>query len=126
MHNFLWKPDPQRVRSSILSDFSKYINLDSEKDFKKIWKWSVSNPEIFWSKFWDYSKIIGDKGKEVIRKDKIFNKTKFFPDSKLNYSENILKKKMTRLLLILCLKQVLKKVFHGNYYMKKYVDFLLT
>mgnify|MGYP001447233302 CR=1 FL=1 len=93
MHNFLWKPDPQRVRSSILSDFSKYINLDSEKDFKKIWKWSVSNPEIFWSKFWDYSKIIGDKGKEVIKKDKIFNKTKFFPDSKLNYSENILKKK---------------------------------
>ncbi|MDB9795869.1 acetoacetate--CoA ligase [Pelagibacteraceae bacterium] len=93
MKNFLWKPDNKRVQNSILSDFTRYINLDSENDFKKIWKWSVSNPEIFWSKFWDYSKIIGDKGKEIIRKDKIFNKTKFFPDSKINYSENILKKR---------------------------------
>ena len=93
MNNFLWKPDTQRVQNSILSDFSKYINFNSSNNFKELWKWSVSNPEIFWSKFWDYSKIIGDKGKEIIRKDKIFNKTKFFPDSKINYSENILKKK---------------------------------
>ena len=93
MTNFLWKPDNQRIQNSILSDFSKYIELDSKNDFKKIWEWSVSNPEIFWSKFWDYSKIIGDKGKEIIRKDEIFNKTKFFPDSKINYSENILKKR---------------------------------
>jgi len=42
MNNFLWKPDNQRVQNSILSDFSKYINIDSEKDFKKIWNWSVS------------------------------------------------------------------------------------
>ena len=93
MSNFLWRPDNQRVQNSILSDFIKYTNLDSKNDFKKIWEWSVSNPEIFWSKFWDYSKIIGDKGKEIIRKDKTFNKTKFFRDSKINYSENILKKK---------------------------------
>ena len=93
MNNFLWKPDNQRVQNSILSDFTKYVNLNSENDFKTIWEWSVSNPEIFWSKFWDYSKIIGDKGKEVIRTNKIFNKTKFFPDSKINYSENILKKR---------------------------------
>jgi acetoacetyl-CoA synthetase len=93
MKNFLWRPNNQRVQNSILSDFTRYVSLDSENDFKKIWKWSVSNPEIFWSKFWDYSKIIGDKGKEIIRKDKIFNKTKFFPDSKINYSENILKKR---------------------------------
>ena len=49
--------------------------------------------EIFWSKFWDFSKIVGDKGNEVIRKDKIFNKTKFFPNSKINYSENLIKKR---------------------------------
>jgi acetoacetyl-CoA synthetase len=93
MSNFLWRPDNQRVQNSSLSNFTKYINLDSKNDFKKIWEWSVSNPEIFWSKFWDYSKIIGDKGKEIIRKNRTFNKTKFFPDSKINYSENILKKK---------------------------------
>ena len=93
MNTPLWKPSDQKKEKSLLNDFSKFINLKNSNDFKYLWKWSVKNPEIFWSKFWDYSKIIGDKGKEVILKDKIFNKTKFFPDSKLNYSENILKKK---------------------------------
>ena len=69
------------------------MNFGSKHDFKNLWEWSVKNKEEFWSKFWDYSKIIGDKGKEVIRKNKIFNETKFFPDSKINYAENILKKK---------------------------------
>ena len=89
----LWKPSNQKKEDSLLSDFSKFINLKTSNNFKNLWKWSVENPEIFWSKFWDYSKIIGDKGKETILKNKVFNKTKFFSDSKLNYSENILKKR---------------------------------
>ena len=93
MKEFLWSPSTQRIKDSRLHDFSKLINIKKSGDFKQLWKWSVSNPEKFWSKFWDYSKIIGDKGSEIIKKDKIFNKTKFFPDSKINYSENILKKK---------------------------------
>ena len=93
MKKLLWQPSEDQKNNSILEDFSKFVNFDSNKNFKDFWKWSVSEPEIFWSKFWDYSKIIGDKGVEIIRKNKIFNKTKFFPDSKLNYSENILKKR---------------------------------
>ena len=90
MNTTLWKPPEQRVNNSNLLNFSKFVGFSTEHNFKKFWKWSVSEPEIFWSKFWDYSKIIGDKGTEVIRKNKIFNKTKFFPDSKINYAENIL------------------------------------
>ena len=93
MEKFLWEPSDKRKKESILEDFSKFINFKSNYNFKKLWKWSVDHPDEFWSKFWDYSKIIGDKGKEVIRYDNIFNKTKFFSDSKLNYTENILKKR---------------------------------
>jgi acetoacetyl-CoA synthetase len=93
MNKSLWKPSEQKKQDSLLEDFSKFVNFDSNHNFKSLWEWSVKNKEEFWSKFWDYSKIIGDKGKEVIRKNKIFNETKFFPDSKINYAENILKKK---------------------------------
>ena len=93
MNKSLWKPSEQKKQESLLEDFSKFVNFDSNHNFKSLWEWSVKNKEEFWSKFWDYSKIIGDKGKEVIRKNKIFNETKFFPDSKINYAENILKKK---------------------------------
>ena len=93
MNKPLWEPTEQKKKDSLLEDFSKFINLKSNLKFKKLWEWSVQNPEEFWSKFWDYSKIKGDKGKIIIQHDKIFNKTKFFSDSKLNYTENILKKK---------------------------------
>ena len=66
MNKFLWKPSIQKVQSSNLQDFSKFINFKSGNNFKKLWEWSVSNPDIFWSKFWDYSGIIGDKGKKII------------------------------------------------------------
>ena len=97
MQKFLWKPSRSRKEKSLLEDFSKFINHNSNYNFKNLWKWSVDHPDEFWSKFWDYSKIIGDKGKETIKFNKIFNKTKFFPDSKLNYTENILKKKSSDL-----------------------------
>ena len=97
MQKFLWEPSTKRKEMSLLEDFSKFINHNSNYNFKNLWKWSVDNPDEFWSKFWDYSKIIGDKGKETIKFNKIFNKTKFFPDSKLNYTENILKKRSSDL-----------------------------
>jgi acetoacetyl-CoA synthetase len=89
----LWKPSEQIKQDSLLEDFSKFVNINSNKSFKNIWDWSIKNQKEFWSKFWDFSKIIGDKGKEIIKENKIFNKTIFFPDSKINYAENILKKK---------------------------------
>ncbi len=93
MNKPLWQPSKKLKQDSILQDFCNYINFKSSSNFKELWQWSVKNPEEFWSKFWDYSKIIGDKGSVIIQKDKAFNKSKFFPDSKLNYAENILKKK---------------------------------
>ena len=93
MNKPLWQPSQKLKQESILQDFCKFIDFKLSDSFKELWQWSVKNPEEFWSKFWDYSKIIGDKGSVIIKKDKIFNKSKFFPDSKLNYAENILKKK---------------------------------
>ncbi len=88
----LWQPSLEKKTNSLLMKFCEFVDLKPES-FNELWKWSIENPEIFWSKIWDFSNIIGDKGQEIIKHDKVFNKTKFFPDSKLNYAENILKKK---------------------------------
>tara|TARA_B100000941_G_scaffold227051_1_gene169298 strand:- start:177 stop:2102 length:1926 start_codon:yes stop_codon:yes gene_type:complete len=93
----LWKPSTKVVNESNLNYFARYLGINFENDFKKLWEWSVENPDIFWSKFWDFSKIIGEKGTEIIRYNKIFNKTTFFPDSKINYTENLLRKKNNQL-----------------------------
>ncbi len=91
--SYLWKPSNKRVQDSSLNKFTKYLGIDVKNNFEKLWKWSIENPEIFWSKFWDFSKIIGDKGEIIIKKNKKFYKNVFFPDSKINYAENIFKKR---------------------------------
>ena len=85
MNKLLWQPSEKLKENSLLRDFCKFINFKSS-NFKEIWQWSIDNQNEFWSKFWDYSKIVGDKGFVIIIKDKVFNKTKFFSDSKLNYT----------------------------------------
>ncbi len=127
--NYLWKPSNKLVENSILKNFTKYIGLDFKNNFKKIWKWSVENPEIFWSKFWDFSKIIGTKGNIILEKNNIFNKSKFFPDSKLNYSENILKKRTSEVAInflsekgfeeTISWKDLYEKVCRFSNYLKK-------
>ena len=127
--NYLWKPSNKLVENSILKNFTKYIGLDFKNNFKKLWKWSVENPEIFWSKFWDFSKIIGIKGNIILEKNNIFNKSKFFPDSKLNYSENILRKRTSEVAInflsekgfeeTISWKDLFEKVCRFSNYLKK-------
>ena len=62
MDNYLWQPSEKKKANSNLEEFTKFIDFESNKNFKNLWKWSVSDTATFWSKFWDYSKIIGDKG----------------------------------------------------------------
>ena len=66
MNKPLWCPSKKKTQESTIEEFSKFINFKSTKNFKDLWKWSINEPEAFWSKFWDYSKIIGDKGTDII------------------------------------------------------------
>ena len=90
-YKVLWKPNIELKKNSNLIEFVNTYASDlkntSNIDFQLIWKWSVKNPEIFWSAIWDYTKIVGEKGNIILKdKDKMPG-AKFFPDSKVNYAE---------------------------------------
>ncbi len=93
----LWSADDETQNKSKLSLFLKQLDkkklLKYKKDFNYIWKWSVNKPDIFWSEVWDFTKIIGVKGKRILKNNKIIYKSQFFPDARLNYAENLLVKR---------------------------------
>ena len=92
----LWTASSETIKNSNIKKFSKLIenkyNINFENNFKKFHQWSVNNIEKFWSEYWDFGEIKGDKGSQIISKDKIFHRNKFFKDSKLNFAENLLSK----------------------------------
>ena len=93
----LWSPNEEIKRNSNLEGFCRHLDkkkiLKYNQNFRDLWKWSTKNSKVFWSEVWDYTKIKGLKGKKILKKNKIFYKNIFFPDSKLNYAENLLIKK---------------------------------
>ena len=92
----LWTPSKNTKINSNLYSFEKFISqkysLNLKKNYQKILRWSIDNSPIFWDAVWDYCKIKGFKGKKKIIKSKTFYKNNFFPDHKLNFTENILSK----------------------------------
>ena len=74
MNKPLWQPSQKLKQDSVLQDFCHFINFKSFSNFKELWQWSVKNPEEFWSKFWDFSKIKCIKSNTKVKKSKKFFK----------------------------------------------------
>ena len=96
MRTYLWKINKEKLNKTNLAQYSNFIKqnykINSGNDFNKIWRWSVDNPKIFWKSIWDFTKVKGNLGNILLQESDIFFKNKFFPDAKLNYAENLLKK----------------------------------
>tara|TARA_B100001123_G_scaffold170661_1_gene196457 strand:+ start:51 stop:2009 length:1959 start_codon:yes stop_codon:yes gene_type:complete len=96
MKTYLWKINEKKLNETNLQKYSDFINknykVDANKDFNKIWRWSVENKSAFWKSIWEFTKVKGNLGNETVKKSDIFFKNKFFPNGKLNYAENLLRK----------------------------------
>ena len=93
----LWVAKSNVKTNSNLYNYEKFIskkfNQQFNQNYRKILGWSIKNLGNFWGTIWDYCKVKGIKGKEKIKKSKIFYKNIFLPNSKLNFAENLLSKK---------------------------------
>ena len=96
MNKKLWEPSKTLKLNSNLIKFEKFISNRFKKKFnenyEKIHNWTIRNPHSFWNSVWDYSKVIGIKGKNSTKKLSKFYKNTFLPNSKLNFTENLLSK----------------------------------
>ena len=62
-------------------------------DYPSFYFWSIEHAEDFWSEYWDYAGLIGDKGNVVIANKDQIEQAKFFPEARINYAENMLKRR---------------------------------
>jgi len=96
MKTYIWKINKEKQKKTNLTLYSNFIKkkykVNSDSDFNKLWKWSVDNPKIFWKSIWDFTKVKGDLGDTLLKESSIFYKNEFFPNARLNYAKNLLKK----------------------------------
>ena len=94
MPDLLWTPQPDAIEQSEMARFAGSLRastgVDWQNDYGKLWRFSVDQPEEFWSHFWDWHGILGSKGETVLRHPDQMTGGQFFPDGMLNYAENML------------------------------------
>ncbi len=96
MNKLLWSPSKEQLESSNLYKFMSFIGTRTGQefnDYSELWQWSIEENQQFWNSIWDYCGVIGDKGDVILDENagKMFG-AQFFPDSKLNYTQNIVEK----------------------------------
>jgi acetoacetyl-CoA synthetase len=80
-----WKPSA--------AEKSQMYRFGNGMAFNDLWRWSVDKKEDFWSQVWDFCGVIGDKGKTIYKPGTHMQDGRFFPDSKINFAENLLRRR---------------------------------
>jgi len=62
-------------------------------DFGTLYDWSIREPKKFWLSMWDFAGIIAEtQGERVLIDGDKMPGAKWFPDARLNYAENLLRR----------------------------------
>jgi acetoacetyl-CoA synthetase len=87
----LWRPSRERVEGALLTRFCREAG---QADMAALYRWSIAEPEAFWRKVWSFAGVIGDgPGKIGIANPGKMPGAQFFPEARLNYAENLLRRR---------------------------------
>ena len=92
----LWQPSPERIREANLTRFASHVakqwgaKLDG---YDTLYDWSVKEPEKFWQSIWDFCGVKAEtRGTRVLVDAGKMPGARFFPDARLNFAENLLRR----------------------------------
>jgi acetoacetyl-CoA synthetase len=92
----LWQPSAGWIEQANMSRFARAAErrwLHKFGDYETLHRWSCEEPREFWSTLWDFADIAGDQGDTVLVDDNRMPGAKFFPKGKLNFAENLLRRR---------------------------------
>lgn len=93
----LWTPSAERAKASHLEQFRQRVNQNHKlalKDFSQLHDWSVRCRELFWTELWDYADIqAAHRGDIVLDNGGVMPGARWFPEARLNYAENLLRRR---------------------------------
>ena len=93
----LWQPSPDSIKATNLTAFMAALGARwgvHHDDYASLHAWSVAEPEKFWQSMWDFGGVIAEtQGAEILRDGDRMPGATWFPDAKLNFAENLLRRR---------------------------------
>ena len=92
----LWSPSERAIEEAQVTQFARqmvrkrHLDLNTYPDF---YRWTVENPEVFWTEVWDSCGVIASrKGSTVLVDGDKMPGARWFPEARLNFAENLLRR----------------------------------
>ncbi len=92
----LWLPSERTIEEAQVTQFARQLvrkhrlELNTYPDFHR---WTVDNPELFWSEVWDWCGVVASrKGATVLVDGDKMPGARWFPEARLNFAENLLRR----------------------------------
>jgi acetoacetyl-CoA synthetase len=92
----MWQPSEEAIEQAQLTQFARHavrkyrLDLNTYADF---YRWTVDNPEQFWSEVWEWCGVKASrKGSTVLVDADKMPGAKWFPEARLNFAENLLRR----------------------------------
>jgi acetoacetyl-CoA synthetase len=93
----LWQPSAERIAQSNLKAFMARLGDDwgvEIDDYAALHRWSVAEMETFWTALWDFAGVIAEtRGETVIADPDKMPGARFFPEARLCFAENLLRRR---------------------------------
>jgi len=93
----LWRPSPERIKQANLTAFIAALKEEwgfEPADYSALHRWSIAEKEKFWRSVWSFSGIIAEtQGQLAVIDDDKMPGAHWFPEARLNFAENLLRRR---------------------------------
>jgi len=92
-----WQPAAAGVADASISAFLRNVNARwamNLSDYPALYRWSVEQPEQFWTSVWDFCEVISTQCDErvLVDADRMPG-ARWFPEARLNFAQNLLRRR---------------------------------
>ena len=92
----IWSPSEQAIESAQITQFARHVVRKYKLElntYPEFYQWTVDNTAEFWSEVWDWCGVVASKkGSTVLVDGDKMPGAKWFPEARLNFAENMLKR----------------------------------
>ena len=93
----LWQPSAERAAATRLATFIDRLRAGYGYDgdgYEALHRFSVEQPDAFWTALWDFAGVIAEsRGERVLVDGDLMPGASWFPEARLNYAENLLRRR---------------------------------
>ena len=104
----LWTPSRERLDASNIASFTAWLaehgpgpadpaapvlSRPGDPRYHPLWRWSITDQEAFWAALWEWCGVVGERGGRVLVDGDQMPGARYFPDARLNFAENLLRRR---------------------------------